>query len=321
MCYSAQIWAAYAKFVRRWGASLDIEAFKREYWDSFERPLSRLPKAFTDAFGEPRTPAERDLAALIAQEKTAEAARLERVVFAQKRRFGAAERRLQLKTTRNALEEQRIARGKIEWALGKLADLRRTELQPRDARIYPGWYAPVMIMEGGRRVLKMMRYQCRPAGKPASHDSRYPGTYNARRDNLEGFWKGQFGHTHGIIVAERFYENVARHAAEGRALAPGEKEENVVLEFRPSTSEPMLVACLWSRWTDPRGELPDLHSFAAITDEPPAEVAAAGHDRCIVPIKPQHLDAWLSPEPDRLAACYAILDDRERPYYQHRMAA
>ena len=81
----------------------------------------------------------------------------------------------------------------------------------------------------------------------------------------------------------------------------------------------MLVACLWSRWQG-RGE-PDLLSFAAITDEPPPEVAAAGHDRCIIPIKPGNIDAWLSPDPTNLAAQYAILDDRQRPYFAHRMAA
>jgi hypothetical protein len=64
---------------------------------------------------------------------------------------------------------------------------------------------------------------------------------------------------------------------------------------------------------------PDLLSFAAITDDPSAEVAAAGHDR-IIPIKPEHVDSWLSPQRD-LAAMYAILDDRGRPYYAHRLAA
>ncbi len=92
-----------------------------------------------------------------------------------------------------------------------------------------------------------------------------------------------------------------------------------MLEFRPRPQHDMLVACLWSHWTG-AGE-PDLDSFAAITDEPPEEVAAAGHDRCIVPIKPEHMDAWLNPDPKNLAALYAILDDRDRPYYEHRMAA
>jgi hypothetical protein len=52
----------------------------------------------------------------------------------------------------------------------------------------------VLVVENGQRVVKAMRYQCRIAGKPASYDVKYPdvkypGTYNARRDNLEGFWK------------------------------------------------------------------------------------------------------------------------------------
>jgi putative SOS response-associated peptidase YedK len=116
-----------------------------------------------------------------------------------------------------------------------------------------------------------MRYQCRPAGKPAFYDTKYPGTYNARRDSLEGFWKDQFGSHHAVMVANAFFENVSKHRTEGRELRAGEKEENVVLEFRPKPTQDMLLACLWSHWTE--GE-ESLLSFAAITDEPPAEVAA-----------------------------------------------
>ncbi|ABE32711.1 hypothetical protein Bxe_A0221 [Paraburkholderia xenovorans LB400] len=57
--------------------------------------------------------------------------------------------------------------------------------------------------------------------------------------------------THGIIVVDVFYENVSKAKAEGRTLADGEKDENLVIEFRPEDGEPMFVACLWSRWTAP----------------------------------------------------------------------
>jgi putative SOS response-associated peptidase YedK len=120
-------------------------------------------------------------------------------------------------------------------------------------------------MENGRRVIKPMRYQCRPAGKPAIYDVKYPGTYNARRDNLTGFWKGLFGYTHGLVLVSAFYENVSRLRLENRVPLEGEKDENVVLEFRPNPPQEMLIACLWSHWQGK--DEPDLLSFAAVTDE------------------------------------------------------
>lgn len=73
------------------------------------------------------------------------------------KRLADAERTLQTKTTKAALESKRIAGDKIEWALGKLSDLRRSELTDEDSRIFPGHYAPVMVMENGWRVIKPMR--------------------------------------------------------------------------------------------------------------------------------------------------------------------
>ena len=93
-----------------------------------------------------------------------------------------------------------------------------------------------------------------------------------------------------------------------------------MLEFTPKTGDDMLIACLWSHWTDPKGVEPDLYSFAAITDDPEPEVAAAGHDRTIINIKPEHVDAWLNPQGD-LAAMQAIFDDKRHPFYEYRMAA
>lgn len=323
MCYSAQVLADYKRYVQLFGAAIDIQAFYETFWRRSQEAKIRIPKAMEDAFldasVEPACGPEREIRGLIEAWRSEQATQFEQEVFKQKKRLADAERTLQTRVTKAATESRRIATDKMAWAMGKLADLRRSETLARDSRIFPGWYAPVMVWEGGRRVVKPMRYQCRPAGKPAFYDVKFPGTYNARRDNLEGFWKLQFGRTHGVMVVNAFYENVTRHSAEHRQLAPSEKPENLVLEFRPRPTQDMLVACLWSRWTGP-GER-DLLSFAAVTDNPPEEVAAAGHDRCIVPIKAEHVDAWLNPDPKDLRALYAILDDRQRPYYEHRMAA
>ena len=61
----------------------------------------------------------------------------------------------------------------------------------------------------------------------------------------------------------------------------------------------MFVACLWDHWQ--KAGASDLYSFAAITDDPPPEVAATGHNRCIIPLKPQNLSAWLTPGADLAA--------------------
>jgi len=319
MCYSAMVVNNYLRYSREFGAELSIKEFYDLFYRRRRDPKLKLPKAMEMAFADPQTPVELEIKALIDEFRAEQATKLEQELFKQRKRLADAERTLQTKVTKAATESQRIATDKISWAMGKLADLHRTELKDRDSRIFPGHYAPVMVWENGRRVIKPMRYQCRPAGKPAFYDTRYPGTYNARRDNLEGFWKGLFGRTHGVMLVNAFYENVARHKVEGRELAPDEKEENVVLEFRPRPTQDMLVACLWSRWTG--ADEPELLSFAAITDEPPPEVAAAGHDRCIVPIKHKHIDEWLNPDPADTQRLLDILDDRERPYYEHRMAA
>lgn len=319
MCYSALVEADFRQYVKMFGAHLSLAEFERLMRGRLQGSKVKLPKAVEDAFSKPANEGEARIKALVDEFNAQQATQLEQELFKQRARLADAERTLQTKVTKAATESQRIATDKIAAALRRLDDIHRTSPKDRDSRIFPGTYAPVLVMEDGQPVIKPMRYQCRIAGKPAAYDVKYPGTYNCRRNNLEGFWKPLFGRSHGILLVDVFYENVKRHRMEGRALRPGEEEENVVIEFNPNPAHQMHVACLWSRWSN--GKAPDLLSFAAITDEPPPEVAAAGHDRCIVPVKPENVEAWLNPDPSNLAAQYDILDDRDRPYYEHRLAA
>ncbi len=310
MCYSAEVWADYHQYRRRLDAEIDIREYVRMFVRRNEGEKVKIPKGIELAFQGTKSPEEQEIQALIAEWNASEATKLEQELFKQTKRLNDANRTLQTKETKKALDDQRISADKIAKAKLRLADLRRTETKQRDSRIFPGIYAPVLVMADGKRVIKPMRYQCRPQGKPIKNDVLYPGTYNARRDSLEKYWKGLFGYSHGLMVATTFYENVE-----------GEDGKNRVLQFTPRTEEPMLIACLWSHWTDPQGEEPDLLSFAAITDEPEPEVAAAGHDRTIINIRPENVDAWLSPDPKDLDALYAIFDDKQHPFYEHRLAA
>jgi len=274
-----------------------------------------ISRGFETNFDDPMNEQERRIKSAIDEHRARAATKFEKDLFTQKTRLVNAQRSLTQKETKKAREDVRIATAKIEALTTKLADQRRRETEPRDNRIFPMVYAGVIVKHEGQNLLTPMRYFCRPAGKPASYDRQFPGLYNARRDNLERFWSEQFGHHHAVMVVESFYENVQLHAMEHRPLREGEEPRNVILQFTPEPAQPMLIACLWSRWSDPQEA--NLRGFAAITDEPPAAIAAAGHDRCIINLKPEHLQAWLSPENRTTGELQDILSDRAVPVFQH----
>jgi putative SOS response-associated peptidase YedK len=319
MCYSAQVRQVVRKLYRELGIRLDYTEAETLFMRRLDDPTLNISRGFEENFDHPANDQERRIKAAIDEYRSRAATKFESDLFAQKTRLVNAERSLKDKETKKAREEVRIATNKIAAFTEKLADLRRSDTIARDNRIFPMVYAGVIVKEGSQNLLTPMRYFCRPAGKPAFIDRKFPGLYNARRDNLEKFWGEQFGHHHALMVVDSFYENVRLHAMEHRELREGEQEQNVVLQFTPEPAQPMLIACLWSHWTDPRE--PDLKGFAAITDEPPADVAAAGHDRCIINLKPEHVEAWLTPEKRSKEELQAILSDRAVPVFQHALAA
>lgn len=171
MCYSAQIQADYRKFVRTFGALMDIDEFARLFFERAEGiSKAKIPKAVEEAFAVPETDGERQIKAFIDQFSRDQTTKLEQDLFKQRKRLADAERSLLTKVTKAATESQRIATDKISWTRGKLDDIQRTEPKPGDSRIFPGHYAPVMVMENGRLVVKPMRYQAE------SRASRHPMT-------------------------------------------------------------------------------------------------------------------------------------------------
>lgn len=295
------------------------ELLRRAVSPNEKKITIKFTKAIEMYFEKSTDPTHAETAALFAQIRAQRRTELESGMFKQRTRLTKAERALAVKETKKALEDKRIATEKIEWHDKQLKNLDSKVVRESDRRIFPMWYTLVLANVDGKRAVMPMRYHCRQNGKPASIDNQYDGLYNARRDSLEGYWKNVWGKRHAIMVASAFYENVALADFEHRALKTAEKPKNIRLEFKPQATEPMMFACLWDCWQKP-GE-PDLYSFAVITDEPPPEVAATGHDRCPIPIKPENIDAWLTPEGQSKEELQAILDDRVRHYYEHRKAA
>lgn len=308
MCYSAQIEASYRKFVRQHGALVDFDEYVRIANRDHAKALdaARVPRAVGLAFEGGDTAEEREVAEAFRERFAGMAmAELEELRQLQERLAAAEAKLASAKPTKKAADDQRISTKKIKQAERRIADLERPDLQPSDSRMWPGSYVPVLAVIDGKRVVTPMRYRCRPWFVSEDFERQRPGTYNARMDSLETFWRPLFGRHHGIVLVNSFYEVVDR---EGKAAE---------VNFTPQDQEPMIVACLWSDWGEGEGRL---RSFAIITDEPPPEVAAAGHDRMIVRIRPEDVDAWLNPDPNNLQALYDIFDRRPRPYYEHRLA-
>jgi putative SOS response-associated peptidase YedK len=311
MCYSAQVVQVVRKLHRELGIRLDYEEAFKLFMRRLDDPSLAISRGFEANFDDPANDQERRIKAAIDEHRSKMMTKFQRDLFSQKTRLVNAERSLKGKETKKAREDVRIATTKIETLTSKLADQHGRESTSEDNRIFPMIYTGVIIKQNGQNLLTPMRYFCRPAGKPAFYDKQFPGLYNARRDNLQKFWGRQFGHHHAIMVVESFYENVRVQTLE--------RPENVVLHFTPEPAQTMLIACLWSHWTGP-GE-PDIRGFAAITDEPPADVAAAGHDRCVVNLRPGHVEAWLTPENRTAEELQAILSDRAVSLFQYAMEA
>ena len=319
MCYSARVQQHLRSLARRFGAEVDWPVFEQLFERRLQDVSLKVARSLERNFDAPATDVEQRIHAHIEAYRQTTATKWETDLFRQKKRLADAQRSLQGKETKKARDDQRIATSKIKDYVERLGTLRSTQPFEGDDRIFPRYFVPIVIREGGRLLIRPMRYQCRLAGKPATYDERYPGTYNARRDNLDGFWSDVYGAQHGVMVVSSFYENVATHVFEKRELAPDEKQKNLVLHFNPQPAAEMLIACLWSHWTHKTD--PDLYSFAAVTDEPPPEAAATGHNRCIISIKPENIGEWLNPAGVSQARLEAILSDRQCPFYEHRIAA
>jgi hypothetical protein len=184
MCYSAQVIQMARKLHRQLGLRIDYDEVEKLFFRRLDDPGIVISRGFEANFTDPATDQQRRIAEAIEAHRSRTATKLERDLFSQKTRLSNAKRSLTTKETKKAREDVRIASTKIEALTAKLSDLRRSEPVPDDNRIFPFVYAGVIVRQGGENVLTLMRYHCRPAGKPAYLDKQFPGLYNARRDNL-----------------------------------------------------------------------------------------------------------------------------------------
>jgi putative SOS response-associated peptidase YedK len=214
--------------------------------------------------------------------------------------------------------------GYDDWYLGQGKSSAQV---PDTLRIFPGSLAPIVSMKQGRLTLEWMKYGAYPP-ETISSPSKYT-TYNARRDNLQSrFWDSAYLKHHGFVLISGFFEWVQVNdllrsnivsldqvkayfdhemierrskvelAGKKWRLTPTEAlppiERKIMIQISPSRSQVLAVPVIFNH--SPRSsnaENPNPPGFAIITDDPPPEVLAVGHDRCPIPIATQQLGRWI----------------------------
>ncbi len=204
-----------------------------------------------------------------------------------------------LKTLENRFLAHPIRQSFAEYERKSLQDPKSFKTLEDHPRIYPGYFAPLILSEGKGRVIKPMRYRIRPAWAEKEIPTKY-NVFNARLDSLETrkSWEGIFMRQHGLLVFEKFYEWVLDEAT-------GKKK---IVSFYPRDKDLMWAPCLWDRWTD---GVDSLESFAIITTDPPPEISEAGHDRCPLFLREDLIDTWLNPAGLSKKEMYKVLGQKE----------
>lgn len=232
---------------------------------------------------------------------------------------------LKKKETKKALEDVRISTNKISKAEFDLKKHNSEKVESEsDQRIYPKNYISILCLnDKGERVIMPVRYHMRPHGESEDFDFTHDGCYNARFNNLTRvpFWndslvKGR----RGIMVINKFYENVptSNYLKNKKLPADLAKKENIVVRFEPKGVEEMYVPVLWDIWKKKGSS--SLYSAALITDDPPEEVQAAGHDRCPIFLQKDAIDGWLTTkDKSGKEIKEEILSRRESPFYEHKV--
>jgi putative SOS response-associated peptidase YedK len=300
MCYSALVEASYKEYCQQFGLTFDRDGFHDLFAMRLNAPYLKIPDGLTQQLASEDSAFGRSIGKLHAEFLEGERLRITTEIATVAGAIAQLEAKKPGKTRDKDLGTRIRKHEKL------LASLSQSAAPDTTYRIYPNYFAAVIADIGGQRLLTPMRYRLLPRNGievPIQYN-----VFNARRDSLQSArnWKPLFGAQHAIFPFTRFYEWVSRDG------------KPVEISFSPQGYSGMWAASLYEEY---RSELGLIRSFAMITDAPPPEVAAAGHDRCPVFLESRLLDNWLLPAGQSLEELDRLLYYKEQPFYSHALAA
>ncbi|MFH1034706.1 MAG: SOS response-associated peptidase [Pseudomonadota bacterium] len=173
----------------------------------------------------------------------------------------------------------------------------------------PGQSGAVVVREGGRRHLRLMRWGLLPPW--AADPAQGYRMINARAETLAAkpAFRGAYQARRCLVPADGFYE-WRGGASRGAPKQP--------LRFTLAAGGPFAMAGLWERWPGPGqpGGMEELFSYTIIT-VPANGLVSPIHERMPALLTPEAEAAWLNPDLADPAALAGLL----RPYPPELMAA
>lgn len=302
MCYSALVDRELRKAEKEYEATINDESFRDLYCMRELDTSIKIPDGMEQSFIEHGGSTGKLIKQSVDRYRRAEQIALNDEAQVLRQEIEALESTIALKPTKTAQNKLGVLNRKLTKINNKIESPNSTG----DYRIYPYYFAPVIIQNDRRREIVPMRYRILP--RTGVEVPNQYNVFNARRDSLTTAknWKPLFGKKHAIFPFIRFFEWVERE---------GKKVE---LSFSPDY-ESMWAACLYEEYQHP--ELGLIRSFAMVTDEPPKEIAQTGHDRCPVFLREDLISDWLTPKKKTLEELVALLSEKQPAYYSHAMAA
>ncbi|MGE3263123.1 MAG: SOS response-associated peptidase family protein [Bacteriovoracia bacterium] len=316
MCYSTMVERDIRKLERQYGAKIAYDSFREIYqMRGMNRDL-RIPKGLDAFFQNIESPVSDEIRNLIVEHEKYVAEKRKSEIAATEKEIQELESKIKKKPTKTAEKDLGVKTRKLESLLKKNAASELPKISNSlqgTYRIYPFDFVPVVQLENGKRIVRPMRYRVLPKSG-VEIPSKY-NLFNARRDSIfhetkpgerDKIWKSMIGETHAVFPFVRFYEWVE-----------GENGKSVEIFFTAKGFDSMWSAALFEETKTPYGLV---RSFAMVTDDPPPEVRAAGHDRCPVFLQPDAVDLWLDPDGKTLKQLEALLDKKQDTYFNHEVA-
>ena len=171
--------------------------------------------------------------------------------------------------------------------------IRRLFRYPERPNFPPRWNVaptqpvPIVRMEQGERHFALVRWGFLPSW--VKDPKKFSLLFNARSESISErpAFRNAMRRRRCLFPADGFYEWKEEG---GRRRA---------YHVRLKGGGPMALAGLWETWTGPNGE--ELDTAVIITTKANRTLAAV-HDRAPAVVAPEHFDAWLNVEDERMAS-------------------